>query len=121
MSNLMTILLSVFLGSIGQVILKIGANKLGSLSLAWNTVLYDIFRIMKVPEILIGLILFGSSFLLWIKVLTKSELSYAYPMVSLGYINAAVISYFLFHEQFTLTKAAGISLIVAGVIVLNRY
>ncbi|MDN4492523.1 SMR family transporter [Ureibacillus aquaedulcis] len=120
MNNLITILLSVLLGSLGQVILKIGANKLGTLSLAWNSLFYDIFRIVKIPEIIIGLVLFGSSFLLWIKVLTKSDLSYAYPMVSLGYINVIVISYFLFNEQFTLMKVIGVSLIILGVIVLNK-
>lgn len=119
MSNLITILLSVLLGSIGQVILKLGANKLGTLSLSLNTIFQDIFRIIKVPEILIGLVLFGSSFLLWIKVLTKSDLSYAYPMVALGYINVIVFSYFLFNEQFTLMKVIGVAFIVVGVIVLN--
>ncbi|HWL24587.1 MAG TPA: SMR family transporter [Ureibacillus sp.] len=120
MSNLITILLSVFLGSFGQIILKFGANKLGNLSLAWNTIFIDIFRIVKVPEILIGLVLFGSSFLLWIKVLTKSDLSYAYPMVGLGYINVVVFSYILFNEQFTFMKVLGVVLIVLGVVVLNK-
>ena len=120
MSNLITILLSVFLGSFGQIILKLGANKLGTLSLAWNTLFPDLIRVIKIPEILIGLVLFGSSFLLWIKVLTKSDLSYAYPMVSIGYINVVVVSYFLFNEQFTLMKVLGVSLIVVGVVVLNK-
>jgi len=120
MSNLITILLSVFLGSFGQIILKLGANKLGTLSLAWNTLFSDLIRVIKIPEILIGLVLFGSSFLLWIKVLTKSDLSYAYPMVSIGYINVVVVSYFLFNEQFTLMKVLGVSLIVIGVVVLNK-
>lgn len=120
MSNLFTIILSVLLGSIGQVVLKIGANKLGSFSLAFNTIFSDIIRIIKVPEIIIGLFFFGSSFLLWIKVLTKSDLSYAYPMVSLGYINVVILSYFLFNEQFTTMKVLGVALIVIGVVILNR-
>lgn len=120
MSNLVTILLSVLLGSLGQVILKLGANKLGSISFAWNTLFADLFRIIKIPEILLGLVFFGSSFLLWIKVLTKSDLSYAYPMVSLGYVNVLILSYFLFHESFTTMKVVGIAFIIVGVVILNK-
>ncbi len=118
MNNLFVILLSVSLGAIGQVLLKVGANKLGFLS--FNTILSDIIRIIKIPEIMIGLIFFGTSFLLWIKVLTKAELSYAYPMVSLGYIIVITLSYFLFDESFTYTKMVGISFIIIGVFILNK-
>ncbi|MGO4889038.1 EamA family transporter [Anaerobacillus sp. MEB173] len=120
MTNLIIILVSVLLGSIGQVILKIGANKLGSLSFGLHTIFYDLVRIMKTPEIMLGLVFFGSSFLLWVKVLTKSELSYAYPMVSLGYINVIILSYFLFNESFTTMKVIGNIFIIIGVILLNK-
>lgn len=120
MNNLITILLSVLLGSLGQVVLKLGANKLGSLSLGWNTIVGEFIRIIKIPEILIGLVFFGTSFLLWIKVLTKSDLSYAYPMVSLGYVNVIILSYFLFNESFTTMKVIGILFIITGVVILNK-
>src|SRR5690606_18326087 len=114
---LLVILLSVCLGAFGQVLLKVGANKLGFLSL--HTLFDDLLRIVKIPEIWIGLLFFGTSFLLWIKVLTKADLSYAYPMVSLGYIIVITLSYFLFNESFTYTKIIGISFIIIGVFILN--
>lgn len=120
MNKLLLIITSVLLGSIGQVILKVGANKLGALALHPQTLITDIFRMIRVPEIIIGLIFFGLSFVLWVKVLTKSDLSYAYPMVSLGYINVIILSYFFFKEPFTTTKILGITLIIFGVIILNK-
>lgn len=120
MNKLLLIIVSVLLGSIGQVILKIGANKLGTLALQPQTLVADLFRMIRVPEIFFGLIFFGASFVLWVKVLTNSDLSYAYPMVSLGYINIIILSYFLFKEPFTTTKIIGIALIIFGVIVLNK-
>ncbi|RXJ02944.1 transporter [Anaerobacillus alkaliphilus] len=120
MNKLVLIIVSVLLGSIGQVILKIGANKLGTLALHPQTLITDLIRMVRVPEIIIGLLFFGSSFVLWVKVLTKFDLSYAYPMVSLGYINVVVLSYFLFKEPFTTAKIAGIAFIIVGVIILNR-
>lgn len=118
--NLIDILVSIFMGAIGQTILKLGANKLGNLSLSFKTIIKDVINILMIPEILIGLILFGGSFLLWIKVLTKSDLSYAYPMVSLGYIVVALLSKFLLHETFTVNKIIGVVMIISGVFVLNR-
>jgi len=117
--NLTEILISVFMGALGQTILKLGAKKLGAVSLSLSTIVKDVLHILIIPEILIGLILFGSSFLLWIKVLTKSDLSYAYPMVSLGYVVVVLLSKFLFNEPFTYNKIIGIVMIVSGVFILN--
>ena len=118
--NLIEILVSVFMGAIGQTVLKLGANKLDSLSLSLRTIFKDITHILLIPEILVGLVLFGSSFLIWIKVLTKSDLSYAYPMVSLGYVLVALLSRFLFNEPFTVNKVIGVVMIISGVFVLNK-
>ncbi len=120
MNTIILMLISIFLGSLGQVILKIGANKLGNFSLSFEALSLEVIRIAKIPEILLGVFLFGLSCLLWIKVLTKAELSYAYPMVSLGYINVALLSYFLFNEKFTFAKIIGIAMVITGVIVLNK-
>lgn len=118
--NLAEILISVFMGAIGQTILKFGANKLGNLSLSFGTIIKDVLHMLMIPEILIGLVLFGGSFLLWIKVLTKSDLSYAYPMVSLGYVVVALLSKFLLNESFTANKIIGVLMIISGVFVLNK-
>lgn len=118
MKNISIALLSVFLGAIGQVILKVGANKLGELSLSLNTLYKDMINIIKVPQIILGIMLFTMSFLLWIKVLTKNELSNSYPLVSLSYILIMIMSVFLFKEEITLRKILGTGLIVLGVWVI---
>lgn len=123
MKNLILILTSVFMGSIGQVLLKVGANKLnktGSFLASANNMFLDLINILKTPQLIIGIILFGTSFLLWLKVLTKSDLSYAYPMVSLGYIVVVLFSFFLFKETLTIQKFIGISFIIAGAIFINK-
>ncbi|WP_058485115.1 SMR family transporter [Defluviitalea phaphyphila] len=118
MKNLGIILFSVISGAIGQIILKVGANKLGELPFNFNTIYKDIIRIITVPEIILGIIFFSISFILWIKVLTKNELSYSYPMVSLNYVIIIIMSYFLFNEELSLKKIIGIGLIVLGVCII---
>ncbi|MBC2425350.1 SMR family transporter, partial [Clostridium beijerinckii] len=66
------------------------------------------------------IISYGLSFLLWIKVLSKVELSYAYPMVSLGYVLVMLFSYFIFKENITPLRILGIAFIILGVILVAR-
>lgn len=120
MDQMTLILLSVFMGAAGQILLKVGANILGEFDFSLNTFFHSIWVILKSPVIVIGLILFGLSFMLWVKVLTKSELSQAYPMVSLSYVIIGVLSPILFNEQLTANKVIGMVTIVAGVFILNK-
>ncbi len=120
MNHISMILVSVSLGAIGQILLKAGANKLVDFNLSFQDLFQNLLTIMKIPQLLIGIIFFGLSFLLWIKVLTKAELSYAYPMVSLSYVIVGIGSAVFFNESITINKVLGISAIVAGVFILNR-
>lgn len=112
------ILLSVFLGAIGQVLVKLGAVNL-QLNLT-GEFLKSILSILTNAPVMLGTISYGLSFLIWIKVLSKVELSYAYPMVSLGYIIVMIFSYFLFKENISFMRIAGVLLIISGVILVAK-
>jgi multidrug transporter EmrE-like cation transporter len=123
MGDLALILTSIVLGSIGQVVLKIGANKLENISqvaFSIESILKIVWEIFSTPVIIVGLVFFALSFLLWVVVLTKMQLSYAYPMVSLGYIVVSILSYLIFKESFTLNKILGIGIIIIGIFIINR-
>jgi len=53
----------------------------------------------------------------WAAALTKFELSFAYPFMSLSFVLVFILSLFLFQEQFTWSKFIGLSLIIAGVFI----
>lgn len=116
MSNLLLILTSVIMGAIGQILLKFGANIIGDLKFNMQ----GFISIITNYFIIGGLILFGTSFLLWIKVLTKNSLSYVYPMVSLSYIIIVLASRFMFNEPFSSNKIIGIVAIIIGVFLINK-
>jgi len=120
MNGLNLALISIVMGAVGQVTLKIGANKLGTLSLQAERIGTDLVRIIKTPEIIIGMVFFGLSSLLWLKVLTLAELSHAYPMVSVGYVIVVLLSFALFKESISVHKLLGIGLIIAGVVAINN-
>ncbi|APM38815.1 SMR family transporter [Clostridium kluyveri] len=113
------ILISVFLGAMGQVLVKYGAVNL-ELNFTIKYLLPSIFNILKNMPVMFGIISYGLSFLLWIKVLSKVELSYAYPMVSLGYVITMIFSYFVFKENISFIRILGVAFIILGVVLVSR-
>lgn len=112
-------LISVFLGALGQVMIKIGAQHL-ELNFSGVKFSHNLLALMKNTPLLAGVALYVLSFILWVKVLSKVELSYAYPLVSLGYVVVMLFAYFYFKEQISPYRAFGVLLIVMGVFFVAR-
>ncbi|KAB2952572.1 EamA family transporter [Heliorestis acidaminivorans] len=119
--GLYLILLSIFMGALGQVLLKMGANKLvltgGPLVTAF---IQGITQIIKNPLILGGFLLFGLSSLIWIVAISKVELSLAYPMVSLGYVLVLFLSWAFLGETLSLIRISGVLVICLGVYLIAQ-
>lgn len=113
------ILISVFLGALGQILVKLGAVNL-QLNFAGINLFKSLGAIITNLPVMLGIISYGVSFLLWIKVLSKVELSYAYPMVSIGYVLVMIFSYFLFKENISLLRILGVVCIIVGVILVAK-
>ncbi|MFM7585277.1 MAG: EamA family transporter [Caldilinea sp.] len=52
--------------------------------------------------------------------MSRVELSYAYPALSLGYVLITLVSAAILGEQVTTLRWAGVFVIVAGVILVTR-
>jgi drug/metabolite transporter (DMT)-like permease len=109
-------LISVLASVAGQVFLKIGAVKLGKVN-AENAINH-ILSIITTPELLIGLGCYGVGALFYILLLTRVNLSVAGPAASLVYVFSVLLGYFIFKEYIPVTRLAGLSFIVAGVILV---
>jgi multidrug transporter EmrE-like cation transporter len=112
-------IISVFLGAAGQICVKFGARAL-ELDFSGGHLWSSLWLMVSNIPIMTGLLLYGTSFILWVKVLSKLDLSYAYPLVSLGYVMIVLFSYFFFHESITAFRLLGICLIIAGVLVVAQ-
>lgn len=102
---------SILLGAFAQILLKLGTMKAGT---------GEILKLFMNGYTIIGLCCYGASALLWIVALSKVQLSYAYPMVSLGYVLVFVLSYWIFGESISLLRIAGLVTIVAGVLMIAK-
>ncbi len=72
-------------------------------------------------QFVLGAIFYVLSFLTWMFLLSKKELSLIYPLtVSIVYVAIMVSSVLIFKEQFTLYKIIGIVLIGLGILFLIK-
>lgn len=110
-------LVSILLGATGQFLFRLGMVEYGNVTVTgiWR----QLGSILLTPAIFIGFACFGVSSILWLVVISRWELSYAYPLVSLGYVIAILYGTLLLHEQITLPKILGCLLILAGMSVLG--
>lgn len=114
------LLLSVFIGALGQLSLKIGATQLVPLALNLPQLPSTLIRAFSNPWVLAGALMYAASMVTWLKVLSTMDLSLAYPMVSLGYVIVLILSFLFLGEQLTLNKLLGVSAVIIGVILMGK-
>jgi drug/metabolite transporter (DMT)-like permease len=114
MYKYLTALLSISLGAVAQLLLKVGSDTFNKLSLS------SFFSIFTNKYLMLGLLSYGLSAILWINFLSKEKLSVAYPLVSLGYIFTMFLAYFFLHEEIHLNNIIGLAIIIVGIIVITR-
>jgi drug/metabolite transporter (DMT)-like permease len=115
---LMMIIGNVILSVLGQFVTKLGVQKIGPFS---SMPIFDfIIKAFLSPLVLLGLFIYLISAVLWFMVLSKAELSLAYPALSLGYILILFVGYFFLGEQLTLAKGLGVGLICLGIYSIFR-
>lgn len=119
MKNLLFIIGSVLLNCLAQLLMRKGMLVHGEI---------DGFHslIGSVPQMLGNLYLWGAmlcyavSIMMWMLVLSRVEVSYAYPFLSIGYVLSAVAGYLWFQENITPVRVAGIVIICVGVVLISR-
>ncbi|SFE82943.1 EamA-like transporter family protein [Alteribacillus iranensis] len=111
---------TVFFTVYGQIILKWQISKYGGLPPElWDKVLF-VLRLLLDPLILSGFLSAFVASLFWMAAMTKFDISYAYPFMSLSFGLVFLLSIFLFHEPITAHKVIGLALIIAGILVTSQ-
>ncbi len=114
------IFLCVVLNVVSQLLLKTGMNTIGHFQIEANNLLTTTIRIATNPNIIIGLLLYGLSFALWLVALSRLDVSIAYPLLSIGYIIMPFVAYLFLGEVLSILKIVGICIIIAGVYIVSK-
>jgi small multidrug resistance pump len=113
--NFIATLFYILLTTGGLVAIKIGTSA--------NEHVLKISERLSIPfniSIISGVLMYGLSFLVYIYLISKFELSYIIPVTAaVIYILVFVASFTIFHESISWMKIIGIILIVSGLVVLN--
>ena len=102
----------------GHVFLKVGMNQVGQIG--ERSIIQFALSSISNKFVLLGLAGYVSSVTGYIYVLSKTNLSVAYPiLMSTGYALVVLVSFLLLKEPFDSLKWGGITLILIGVILIG--
>lgn len=111
-----TIVLTVY----GQLIIKWQVAQAGNLPYGMSEKLLFLARITINPWVVSSLAAAFLAFIFWMAALTKFDLSFAYPFMSLSFVLVAILSSVFLNESLTLFKLLGVILIVIGITISSR-
>ncbi len=117
---------SVLTGVLAQLFMKYGMNGLKSngrlvgihlniSSVLLSNVINILYVIFTNKFVIMGIILYLISMFFWINVLSKIDLSVAYPFVSIGVVLTVVLAAIMLHESIPLLRWIGIFVTLSGV------
>lgn len=113
--------LALFLAAAGinsaaQLLLKKGSLAIAAALAGPEPIYIKLWKIATSPTIVAAAVLLAGGMLLWIRIISKIELSRAYPInIALTVIITSTAAIFLFGESMNLVKAGGILLILTGI------
>jgi multidrug transporter EmrE-like cation transporter len=113
------IAISIATGVAGQTSIKLGlsgSNHAGPVAGLMSV----ITLIVTSPLVLLGLALYGIGALTWIAVLSRLNLSYAYPFLALNFVLIALVSWLVLGEAIPAMRWLGIACICVGILVIAR-
>jgi multidrug transporter EmrE-like cation transporter len=118
--SLSVLIVSVCFAIAGQYTLKSAMNHIGRFGSAEAQAAGEyIGRALRQPRLWLGLALFGVSAVFWLIVLSRVDLSIAYPFVGVSYIAVVLIGRFLLHEQVPGLRWVGVLVVAAGLAIIG--
>jgi drug/metabolite transporter (DMT)-like permease len=117
--DLAIVLFGVLLNAVAQLLLKAGASAVGPIA-GWDGLRTAAPALALHPGVLLGLLCYAVSVVVWIVALSRVDVSIAYPMLSVGYVVNALLAMWLFGEDVSLQRWLGIGVILIGVTLVAR-
>jgi drug/metabolite transporter (DMT)-like permease len=117
---LVLLIIAICFSVVGELMLKTGINQIGKeLSLHPSAIVGELFAVFSHPIILGGFALIFGGSIFWLAVLSRVDLSLAYPMLSMSYVFAGFLSWLVLKEEITWMRMLGIFVICLGVVILG--
>lgn len=79
-----------------------------------------VIEMMRTPALYGGLALYGLSLAVWLYVLSRVDVSLAYPFVGLGIVLTTLSGYFVLGEDVSAMRLTGCLVVAAGLVIVAR-
>ena len=112
------LLIAILFTVTGELFLKHGMNRVGVIQL--SNFLPIMGRILRTPAVLVGFGSIGVGAVFWLAVISRVDLSYAYPMLAIGYVLVLLFSSIFLKEDISLLRWSGALVICVGVYLISR-
>jgi drug/metabolite transporter (DMT)-like permease len=121
LSTFAFIITGVLLNAAAQLLLKAGTNALGgAIHLTMDNWFQTGIKVATQLPILAGLACYVVSLVVWIIGLSRTDVTIAYPMLSLGYVVSALGAWMFLGEVVSPQRLLAIGVILVGVALLAR-
>jgi len=114
------ILFSVTIAAVAQLTLKHGVDQVTERAGTVHLEAESFREIATTPAVWAGLFLFGLSALVWLAVLSRTTLSFAYPFASLTYVLILLADRFVLEQEVPALRYAGVAFIVVGIVLVAQ-
>lgn len=112
------VLIAVCFSVTGELFLKAGMNQVGLIQLA--TLASDLGRTITNGRVITGFASIGVGAVFWLAALSRVQLSWAYPMLSLGYVLVLLFSSIVLREPVSMVRWLGAGIVIIGVFLITR-
>jgi drug/metabolite transporter (DMT)-like permease len=119
-SMLAVILATVLASAVAQLALKLGMSNPAIAAAAQNGGKAMVLAVASSPLVWTGLMIYGAGVLAWLYVLSKVDLSLAYPFVGVSFIVVMLFGVFLLQETVSPMRMIGTVLIAFGCVLVAR-
>lgn len=115
------LLISVTFNVTANILLKTAVTKTGGISAEVTNIFANISKVATSPYLIIGLTLYGLSFLIWLRVLTFNDLSRSYPIfATIVFLFTTLGSIKFLNEDISIMRVVGIAIMLVGIFIVSR-
>ncbi|HQE19575.1 MAG TPA: EamA family transporter [Aggregatilineales bacterium] len=119
-SSLLLALLSALIAAAGQTLLKQVMTNIGAVEqISAASLLPLVVRLLREPLFYVAGVVYVLGFGSWLIVLSRLDLSLAYPILAITYVLVPLAGVLFFDESVPPLRWAGIFVIIAGIVLVS--
>ena len=120
MKQLILLFVTICINVVGQLAMKRGMTEVGVITGDLAQLPAMALRAITTPYVLLGFAAYAVSAALWLIILSRVDLSLAYPSLSLGYVLVVLSSWLFLGENVSPSRWAGVLIVCIGVYLVTR-